>query len=73
VKVARSALAPLAVAPVALNVFLSHVPSHPSRGPGGRLGYRLEEPLYRLENMIIDRTVGIRRVPRGDGVDSAPT
>jgi choline monooxygenase len=41
--------------------------------PGGRLGYRLEEPLHRLENMIIDRMVGIRRVPRGDGVDSAPT
>jgi choline monooxygenase len=41
--------------------------------PGGQLGYRLEEPLHRLENMIIDRVVGIRRVPRGDGVDSAPT
>lgn len=68
-KVAPSAQARLAVAPVALNIFrATYLLTHPEV-PGGRLGYRLEEPLHRLENMIIDRMVGIRRVPRGDGVD----
>jgi choline monooxygenase len=40
--------------------------------PGGRLCYRFEEPLHRFQNMIIDRMVGIRRVPPGDEVESAP-
>jgi len=28
--------------------------------------YRFEEPLHRFQNMIIDRMVGIDRVPAGD-------
>ena len=39
--------------------------------PGGRLCYRFEEPLHRFQNMIIDRMVGVRRVPEGDGVETA--
>lgn len=34
--------------------------------PGGRLCYRFEEPLHRYQNMIIDRMVGLDRVPGGD-------
>ena len=30
---------------------------------GGRMCYRFEEPLHRFQNMIIDRMVGIDRVP----------
>lgn len=33
---------------------------------GGRMCYRFEEPLQRFQNMIIDRMVGIHRVPEGD-------
>jgi choline monooxygenase len=33
---------------------------------GGRMCYRFEEPLHRFQNMIIDRMVGINRVPPGD-------
>jgi choline monooxygenase len=40
--------------------------------PGGRLCYRFEEPLHRFQNMIIDRMVGVRRIPPGDAVESAP-
>jgi choline monooxygenase len=40
--------------------------------PGGRLCYRFEEPLHRFQNMVIDRMVGLRRVPPGDPVESAP-
>ena len=40
--------------------------------PGGRLCYRFEEPLHRFQNMIIDRMVGIRRIPPGDDMESAP-
>ena len=40
--------------------------------PGGRLCYRFEEPLHRFQNMVIDRMVGLRRVPPGDDVESAP-
>jgi choline monooxygenase len=35
--------------------------------PGGRMCYRFEEPLHRAQNMIIDRMVGVERVPAGDG------
>jgi hypothetical protein len=73
VKVAPSAQARLAVAPSrSTSSRAIYLLTHPEV-QGGRLGYRLEEPLHRLENMIINRMVGIRRVPRGDGVDSAPT
>ena len=33
---------------------------------GGRLCYRFEEPLHRFQNMVVDRMVGLRRVPDGD-------
>jgi len=33
---------------------------------GGRLCYRFEEPLHRFQNMIIDRMVGLSRIPEGD-------
>jgi choline monooxygenase len=33
---------------------------------GGRMCYRFEEPLHRFQNMVIDRMVGIDRVPEGD-------
>ena len=32
--------------------------------------YRFEEPLHRYQNMIIDRMVGIDRVPPGDEEES---
>lgn len=34
--------------------------------PGGRMCYRFEEPLHRFQNMVIDRMVGVERVPPGD-------
>ena len=40
--------------------------------PGGRLCYRFEEPLHRFQNMIIDRMVGVDRVPEGDEETSTP-
>jgi choline monooxygenase len=40
--------------------------------PGGRLCYRFEEPLHRFQNMIIDRMVGVWRVPPGDEAESSP-
>ncbi len=36
---------------------------------GGRMCYRFEEPLHRFQNMVIDRMVGIDRIPPGDGDD----
>jgi phenylpropionate dioxygenase-like ring-hydroxylating dioxygenase large terminal subunit len=39
---------------------------------GGRMCYRFEEPLHRFQNMVIDRMVGVRRVPKGDGVAERP-
>ena len=38
--------------------------------PGGRLCYRFEEPLHRFQNMVIDRMVGLQRVPPGDEAES---
>ena len=37
---------------------------------GGRMCYRFEEPLHRYQNMVIDRMVGIDRVPPGDKEES---
>ncbi len=34
--------------------------------PGGRMCYRFEEPLHRFQNMVIDRMVGVDRIPAGD-------
>jgi choline monooxygenase len=39
---------------------------------GGRMCYRFEEPVHRFQNMVIDRMLGIRRVPPGDGVTQTP-
>ncbi len=33
---------------------------------GGRMCYRFEEPLHRFQNMVIDRMVGVDRIPDGD-------
>ena len=33
---------------------------------GGRMCYRFEESVHRFQNMVIDRMVGVRRVPVGD-------
>ena len=33
---------------------------------GGRMCYRFEESVHRFQNMVIDRMVGVRRVPAGD-------
>ena len=33
---------------------------------GGRLCYRFEEPVHRYQNMVIDKMVGIERIPAGD-------
>ena len=39
---------------------------------GGRMCYRFEEPLHRFQNMVVDRMLGIRRVPEGDAAEQAP-
>jgi choline monooxygenase len=39
---------------------------------GGRLCYHFEEPLHRFQNMVIDKMVGIERVPVGDEQDVMP-
>jgi choline monooxygenase len=33
---------------------------------GGRMCFRFEEPLHRFQNMVIDKMVGLDRVPGGD-------
>ena len=33
---------------------------------GGRMCYRFEESVHRFQNMVVDRMLGIRRVPAGD-------
>ena len=40
--------------------------------PAGRMCYRFEEPVHRFQNMVIDRMVGLRRVPAGDEVEGMP-
>lgn len=39
---------------------------------GGRMCYRFEEPVHRFQNMVIDRMLGIRRIPPGDAVAQQP-
>ncbi len=34
--------------------------------PGGRMCYKFEEPCHRLQNMVVDKMLGINRVPPGD-------
>lgn len=39
---------------------------------GGRMCYHFEEPLHRFQNMIIDKMVGIERIPDGDANEKEP-
>jgi choline monooxygenase len=39
---------------------------------GGHMCYRFEEPVHRFQNMVIDRMVGLDRVPEGDAEDLVP-
>jgi choline monooxygenase len=39
---------------------------------GGRMCYRFEEPVHRFQNMVIDRMVGVDRVPEGDDEEKVP-
>jgi choline monooxygenase len=39
---------------------------------GGRMCYRFEEPVHRFQNMVIDRMLGVRRIPPGDDVVQQP-
>jgi choline monooxygenase len=39
---------------------------------GGRMCYRFEEPVHRFQNMVIDRMLGVRRIPPGDEVPQQP-
>jgi phenylpropionate dioxygenase-like ring-hydroxylating dioxygenase large terminal subunit len=39
---------------------------------GGRMCYRFEEPVHRFQNMVIDRVLGVRRIPPGDEVPQQP-
>ena len=39
---------------------------------GGRMCYHFEEPLHRYQNMVIDKMVGIDRIPPGDAKESVP-
>jgi choline monooxygenase len=39
---------------------------------GGRMCYRFEEPVHRFQNMVIDRVLGVRRVPAGDAEPMRP-
>jgi choline monooxygenase len=39
---------------------------------GGRMCYRFEESVHRFQNLVIDRMLGIERIPEGDAVEQAP-
>ena len=39
---------------------------------GGRMCYRFEEPVHRFQNMVVDRLLGVRRIPPGDDVVQQP-
>lgn len=39
---------------------------------GGRMCYRFEEPVHRFQNMVIDRMVGLDRIPEGDTEEQIP-
>ena len=40
--------------------------------PGGPMCFRFEEPIHRFQNMLIDRMVGVDRVPPGDERGDGP-
>jgi choline monooxygenase len=39
---------------------------------GGRMCYRFEESVHRFQNLVVDRMLGIDRVPEGDGAEQVP-
>jgi len=39
---------------------------------GGRMCYHFEEPIHRFQNMVIDKMVGVERVPPGDDEQGQP-
>ena len=39
---------------------------------GGRMCYRFEEPVHRFQNMVVDRVLGVRRIPPGDAQPMRP-
>jgi choline monooxygenase len=39
---------------------------------GGRMCYRFEESVHRFQNMVIDRMLGVHRVPPGDELPQQP-
>jgi phenylpropionate dioxygenase-like ring-hydroxylating dioxygenase large terminal subunit len=39
---------------------------------GGRMCYRFEEPVHRFQNMVVDRVLGVRRIPPGDALPNQP-
>ncbi len=39
---------------------------------GGRMCYHFEEPIHRFQNMIIDKMVGVERIPPGDDEEEQP-
>ena len=39
---------------------------------GGRMCYHFEEPIHRYQNMVIDKMVGVERVPAGDDEMQTP-
>ena len=39
---------------------------------GGRMCYRFEEPLHRFQNMVVDKMVGVDRIPGGDDEEMSP-
>jgi choline monooxygenase len=49
-----------------------HAGLHDPAYTGGRMCYRFEESVHRFQNMVIDRVLGLRRVPPGDDVPQRP-
>ncbi len=39
---------------------------------GGRMCYRFEESVHRFQNLVIDRMLGVDRIPEGDQVEQVP-
>ncbi len=39
---------------------------------GGRMCYRFEESVHRFQNLVIDRMLGVDRIPEGDEVEQVP-
>ncbi len=39
---------------------------------GGRMCYHFEEPVHRIQNILIDKMVGLERIPDGDAVEQQP-